>query len=312
MSKTYVFFNSFFRLFSKFFLADFRHFLILKFQFYNYVENVRFRHNTNNGITGVEWGRKMNKNANFISRLKKTVFSLSIICCFWGAAIAQTETITWTVDGQTYATTSCESGDDVVLPNPPTKNGFTFAGWRGYTPIRYLGSSRTQYIDTGIFADFETFKIEIKAIKDTSYSLFGTGSGDRLCFTGSSGGNFFYYGSNTGGSYSPTSPNEPHVFVFNTGSLYVDGELKQPAVSVFVGTTSVSVYLFARNKYNSSDDAGSHKIYYCKIWNNNNLVRDFIPVLDEAGVACMFDRVTNQFFYNAGTGNFIAGPIVTE
>ena len=55
-------------------------------------------------------------------------------------------------------------------------------------------------------------------------------------------------------------------------------------------------------------------IYLIQIWNNDVLVRDLVPALDLTGVACMFDNVSAQFFYNAdsNTGNFIAGPVVSE
>ena len=69
------------------------------------------------------------------------------------------------------------------------------------------------------------------------------------------------------------------------------------------------LYLFSRNNDGVSYDIGAHKIYYAKIWDDNNsLVRDFIPVKDPSGVVCLYDKVSGNFFYNAGTGNFIAGP----
>lgn len=46
------------------------------------------------------------------------------ICC------ADTETITWYAGGTTYATTTCESGDDVIAPTlPPTPKGYTGGRW---------------------------------------------------------------------------------------------------------------------------------------------------------------------------------------
>ena len=48
-------------------------------------------------------------------------------------------------------------------------------------------------------------------------------------------------------------------------------------------------------------------LYYCKIYDNNTLVRDFIPVLDWDMTPCMYDKVSKTLFYNAGTGNFTAG-----
>ena len=46
---------------------------------------------------------------------------------------------------------------------------------------------------------------------------------------------------------------------------------------------------------------------YCKIYNNGILIRDFIPCEYE-GVFGLWDKVTNQFFANNGTGEFVAGP----
>ena len=76
--------------------------------------------------------------------------------------------------------------------------------------------------------------------------------------------------------------------------------------------TDSSIFLFRTNPVQSGNNTFKGKIYSSKIYNNNVLVRDFIPVLDPYGVPCMFDKVTNQYFYNAGTGDFIAGPVISE
>ena len=50
-----------------------------------------------------------------------------------------------------------------------------------------------------------------------------------------------------------------------------------------------------------------------KIYENDVLVRDFIPVkrkLDDE--ICMYDKVTKTFFTNGGSGTFKAGYGVTE
>ncbi len=36
----------------------------------------------------------------------------------------------------------------------------------------------------------------------------------------------------------------------------------------------------------------------------------FIPILDINGTPCMYDKVEDKFYYNAGTGQFIAGPAI--
>ena len=71
------------------------------------------------------------------------------------------------------------------------------------------------------------------------------------------------------------------------------------------------MHMFA-NKRPTSIAPGKIKIYYFKIYDNDVLVRDFIPVLDNYGTPCMYDKVERKFYYNAGTGDFIAGPIIGE
>ena len=50
------------------------------------------------------------------------------------------------------------------------------------------------------------------------------------------------------------------------------------------------------------------KIYSFKIWDNENLVRDYIPVtntiINKAG---LYDSVEKKFYPNLGSGNFTAG-----
>ena len=49
------------------------------------------------------------------------------------------------------------------------------------------------------------------------------------------------------------------------------------------------------------------------MWKNNELVRDFIPVNNVIeDVICLYDKVSNTYFTNTGTGTFIAGPEIVE
>lgn len=54
---------------------------------------------------------------------------------------------------------------------------------------------------------------------------------------------------------------------------------------------------------------GIIRLYYCKIYVNNSLVRDFIPVRKD-GVGYLYDKVSVQLFGNAGTDSFIIGKDV--
>lgn len=46
------------------------------------------------------------------------------------------------------------------------------------------------------------------------------------------------------------------------------------------------------------------KLYYFKLWKNNQLIYDLIPVLDNTNVACMYNRVDDSFWYSEG-GQFL-------
>ena len=48
-------------------------------------------------------------------------------------------------------------------------------------------------------------------------------------------------------------------------------------------------------------------MYYFKIYDNNELVRNFIPGLDPNGTPCLYDTVLKIPFYNSGTGEFLYG-----
>ena len=51
------------------------------------------------------------------------------------------------------------------------------------------------------------------------------------------------------------------------------------------------------------------RIYSCKIYDGNTLVRDFIPVR-RGTTGYLYDRVSKRLFGNQGTGDFVLGPDV--
>lgn len=47
------------------------------------------------------------------------------------------------------------------------------------------------------------------------------------------------------------------------------------------------------------------KMKYFKIWLDNELVRDYAPIIDEHGEYGLYDKIERKIFYNQGTGEFI-------
>ena len=246
-----------------------------------------------------------------------------LLLLFSSFTYADTINLHWlNEDGTTYQNSTCVIDSDLILPaTPPTKYGYTFTGWKmtNYVPIEYLESTGTQWIDTGIVAD-ETTEAEID-FKDAQSILFMVSTGEwysnNFGIVARSGANYIVFYMNCDGytNYSVTSKISGNIKLLLDGIYLNDTKLtitsgNIPASTKF--TTTYTIPIFARKWQNVIQEKFSYKLNYFKLWQNNILVRDFIPVLDGDGTPCMFDRVTGQFFYNQGTGKFIAGPVLTE
>ena len=110
----------------------------------------------------------------------------------------------------------------------------------------------------------------------------------------------------------PLLANRWYFLKTNQGMLYLDNELLAEYKSSIFGNKGISMYLFSINDNNTTPYFSAMQCNRLRIIQNNILVRDFIPVLDKDGVPCMYDKVEGKFYYNAGTGDFIAGPVIGE
>ena len=224
-------------------------------------------------------------------------------------------TINWMNTDKTIDhTTTCTIGGDVNVPIP-TKYGYTFNGWRAnYTPIEYLESTGTQYIDTGFYPNRNT-SIKIKMqLNYSSNGPYGFGTEHKYEFFVWSSIITFVYSSEYKGNKISTDDILEVDWNKNRIKYYINGVFQEQITALYSDFhISYPLYLFALNRGTSVPEfAGGVKIYYTKLYDNDVLVRDFVPVLDLAGTPCMYDRVEGKFYYNAGTGDFIAGPVIGE
>lgn len=247
-----------------------------------------------------------------------------ILCFALFATAAIAHTIDWYVDGQIYQTTSCESGDNITPPTPPAKYGYTFTEWVGYKQLEYLESTGTQYINTGVkSASSISFEIVADRPKSpaqgTSWFLCGsvldTTNGHIRIFESNSASSTAYLAFSYGKASSSTildyvglSAFNKSRFVMQNGVLTFDNGA-ETITSTHAGLTFSSlndIYLFAGGASRPSQITTT--IYSAKFYDNGTIIRDFIPVIDKHGIACMYDKVSQTFFYNSGTGDFVAGP----
>ena len=258
--------------------------------------------------------------------MKKLLF---VICTLFATvAIGETTNIDWYVDGSVYTTTTCTIGGDIILPTAPTKRGYTFVGWSEFIPIEYIQSDGTQYIDTGFKPNQNTRVIMEYTV--TTYNSVGFVFGGRNAARNAASFGELYsgsgkwrsdYGANGGSIEGPqlSSAFYNHRIKIdkNKNVTYVYDESNN--ILVNISHTGQTFQTSFNMVFPSMNDAGTVmsfsrmiRIYCFQIYDNGVLVRDMIPVLDGNNVPCMYDKVSETFFYNAGTGNFIAGPVVTE
>ena len=179
-----------------------------------------------------------------------------------------------------------------------------------YVQLDYLESSSTQYIDTGIqmsditkiITDFQ-FTI-IDSGLQSFFGRYSTTNGFQTVYNGTTGNFSFRWKSNSG---SITGDCNRHVIELSNTYCKLDNSTWATYTDTKISDTA-TLLLFARRKDNSGEGIQSYsnvKIYACKIYNEETLVRNFIPVQRiNDGVLGLYDIVSQTFFTNAGTGTF--------
>ena len=139
-----------------------------------------------------------------------------------------------------------------------------------------------------------TYPLSTDMILDVSASTQGSDKYVNLAIT-SNGSTKNYGGKATTGGSVITNPNNLKTGV---GEIYLFANHNSGPGAVTGGTPDMS----------ARQIVGKMKVYSFKMYDNNILVRDFVPVVRKSdGVAGMYDMVGHKFYTNAGSGAFIAG-----
>lgn len=188
----------------------------------------------------------------------------------------------------------------------------------GYKRLEYIQSSGTQYIDTGFLVSSNNYN-KIKFIVDCDIIGKGSGASDWL-INGSNINNAYlyvgeyqnkyYYGCGTTDHNTNTSVvSGRHIFTLDTkNKKFSVSDVLEVSTTTESVTATANLYLcgFAY----TSQRSFAQKLYGSKIYQDDILVRDFIPCKNSSGVVGMWDDVNSVFYGNAGTGSFVAGAEV--
>ena len=180
-----------------------------------------------------------------------------------------------------------------------------------YQKVEYIESSGTQYIDT-LFKPNQNIKIEL----DFNYTinqdkrLFGTRVGYR-----NSQFEFVTFAENT--NFQVRFGNENYeVSRFSTGrhTLSLDKNIyKLDNNSTTISNSQIfnvtyNLCLFAYNNAGDVQALSTYEMYSCKLYDNGDLIRNFIPcyrITDN--VIGLYDIINKQFYTNQGSGTFLKG-----
>ena len=190
-----------------------------------------------------------------------------------------------------------------------------------YTRVDYIESSGTQYIDTGYKPNSNT-KYDLDAlIKSTGTTKYLISARET---TGNRYKNTIYiysdrkisasYGTNYNNTSNYYTANTKKNFKLDKNLFYVDNELLW-TFEEETFTNSLNCILFACNTVDGGGISyySDMQLYACKIYDNDVLVRDFIPCYrnsdNEVG---LYDLVNGVFYTNQGTGTFTYGSEISN
>lgn len=172
----------------------------------------------------------------------------------------------------------------------------------GYTPLEYIESTGSQYVDTGI-SDLIKFVADIQFTSTGARALMGY-STEAGQYFGINANNFLELGTST----LTVSGTKRNTVTFDVGAstttLTADGTtISRSRTEAIVNTFKIFGGL------TSYPCPG--KIFSGEVYVGGTLVRDYIPVQRLDGAVGLLDKVNNVFYPDAAGGNFIPGPDVT-
>ena len=185
-------------------------------------------------------------------------------------------------------------------------------GGAKYTPLEYIASSGTQYIDTGISVtpeNYQQLKMSVTCEKigqgsgASNWLVDGSNVANAYFYMGIYNGKYYYGCGTTDHDTGITATSGKQTFTLDIpSSKFTVSDAVDVSISTEAVTASASLYLFGFN-YNPVR-CYAEKVYSCQIYMGDTLVRDFIPAKDELGNLGLYDKVEGKFYYNAGTGVF--------
>lgn len=190
-----------------------------------------------------------------------------------------------------------------------------------YTQLEYITTTGTQYINTNFTPNSNT-KIEM----ETSFSNISSGNYNLWCSRNTISSQtftcFYIGGSGLRSDYNTTmystskkcAVDEKILATQDKNNFYLNNSL------IYTHTAATfncpyPMLLLASQQSGATSTLGNYhqgKVYYCKIYDNGTLVRNFVPAKRNSdSVAGLYDTVNSVFYTSASSTAFSAGSIAS-
>ena len=182
----------------------------------------------------------------------------------------------------------------------------------GYYKVKYLESTGTQYIDTGLKSAVNMqILTKLSWNNVTKRQIFGSNNGMffgvvngywQLGQTGNAGSSMeaavgIWYNVDYKLTYNNT--NYTNTLVVNNNTVTYDRD--------FTGDRKIYLFTIGNETNVTTEYLSNCKLGNTIIKKNENIVRDYIPVIDSSKRPCLFDKVDKKCYYNQGSGEFLYG-----
>lgn len=191
-----------------------------------------------------------------------------------------------------------------------------------YTELEYIESTGTQYIDTNFKGNQDT-KITCESVISDNFrtgsfqGLFGATDVNGSAELNRNVIHMHKLNSSISviiAAYGNTPPSnigfsgditKNHIYELDKNIYKVDNEIVYSyPVQTFMCTQNINIFR-DNNSRGQNSRYCKMKLYWFKVYDNDTLVRDFIPVIDSSNRPCLYDKVEDKFYYNQGTGEFL-------
>ena len=208
-----------------------------------------------------------------------------------------------------YSENGNVNANNVLVVNQSAKS-ITYKVGESVNYVNYILSDGSQWIDTGIIPDGNTeieYKFQDDTLTDEWENIFGS-SNSSYCVSRYNNWSqtFVLRVNNTETLFEVSEEKQQNGCTIKISNAEKTIYLNNISVGTFSASVNAtdSIVLFARRSGASVNSNAIFKLYYFTIKQNSETVRDFRPAIDEDGIVCLYDNITNKYYYNAGTGSF--------